>query len=100
MASPLYGQITATGSAQQIDPTQKAGSCTAFEIPAPLTNAGSVFIGDSAVTNSTGHQLDPGDTITYERQALNTGPFYQCHPSDFFVWIVTSGDKVTWLALP
>ena len=100
MASPLYGQITTTGSAQQLDPTQKAASCVAFTIKAPLSNTGAVYVGDSGVTTSTGFQLDAGDVVTYERIASNAEPYYQSRPSDFYVWIVNSGDKVSWLALP
>lgn len=95
-----YGQITQTGSAQQIDSAGKAGSCVTFIIKAPLSNASGVYIGDDAsVTNSTGHQLDPGDEMTYERLAQNGQPYYQATPSKFWVWIVTPGDKVTWLGL-
>lgn len=99
MPAPGYGQISTTGSAQQVDPSQKGGSCTAFVIRAPLTNTGKVFIGDASVTTGTGHQLDPGDEITYERASQTGQAFFQQRPSDFFVWIVTSGDVVTWLAL-
>lgn len=98
MPIPLTGQITVSSTAQQIDAGQAAGKCVAFTIRAPLSNAHSVFVGASGVTSETGHQLDAGDELSYERRALNGQPFYQSRPADF--WVVgTVGDVVTWLAL-
>ena len=100
MPAPAYGQITTTGSAQQIDPTLKGASCTAFELKAPLTNSSTgIFIGDASVTQNNGHQLDPGDSKVIERITQNGVPTYQSRPSDFYVYIVSSGDKLTWIAL-
>lgn len=101
MPAPLTGQVTTTGSAQQLDSLNVAASCTAFVIKAPLTNSNTgIFIGSSGVTTGTGHQLDPGDEIAYERIESNSAPRYPGRPSDFWVWIVTSGDKITWIAFP
>ncbi|MDE2102255.1 MAG: hypothetical protein KGL39_33730 [Patescibacteria group bacterium] len=96
---PLTGQVAVSGTAQQIDPNQTASKCRAFTIYAPKGNSAGVFIGASGITSSTGHQLDPGQSFTYERRSDNAQPFYQLRPSDF--WVVgTSPDKVSWLASP
>jgi len=98
MANPLHNQVSLSSSAQQVDPQQTASGCTVFMIKAPLSNAQPAFVGASTVTLSNGHQLDPGDQITYERDSQTGQPQYQMRPSAF--WVVgTSGDVVTWLAL-
>lgn len=99
MTVPLHGQIAVSGSAQQIDPSQIAGACTAFTLKAPLSNSKPVYIGSSTVTASNGFQLDPGDELTYERASQNGQPFYQIRPADLYV-VGTSPDTVSWLASP
>lgn len=99
MPAPFTGQISLTGSAQQIDPAGVAASCKAFTIKAPLSNQQRAFIGPASVTPSTGFQLDQGDTVTYERIAQSGQPSYEQQPSDY--WAVgTAGDLVTWMAFP
>lgn len=96
MPAPFSGQVSLTASAQQVDPTTAASSCTAFSIKAPLSNANPAYIGRSGVTIGTGYQLDPGDEFSYERISQSGVPRYESQPSDF--WAVgTSGDKVCWL---
>ena len=98
MSVPLTGQVNpVSGVAQALSATQVP--CVAFTIKAPASNAKPVFIGGSGVTSTTGHQLDPGDTIDYELKFQNGQPTYQLRPSDFWV-IGTSPDIVTFLASP
>ena len=100
MPPPAYGQITTTGSAQQVDPTNAGASCTAFELYAPLTNSATgIFLGDSSVTQNNGFQLDPGNSRIIERTTQNNGVTYTSKPSDFYVRLVTSGDKLCWWAI-
>lgn len=95
--SPLYGQLSITASAQQL--TSNRATVTAFTIKAPASNSNPVYLGDSAVTTSTGFQLDPGDEVDYECVNQAGQPNYQLRPSDFYA-IGTVGDKATWLASP
>lgn len=99
-APPFYGQLVTVGQAVKVDPQDKAGSCKAFILKGPVTNSTTgVFLGDAAVTASTGYQLDAGEQILYERLSQQgAGTFYDMRPSDMYVWIVTAGDKLTWLA--
>jgi len=98
MPAPITGQVAVTGTAQPLSATQ-LGELAGFTIRAPLTNVNAVFVGPATVTTGNGHQMDPGDSITYERIGQNGQPVYQLKPSDF--WAVgTTPDRVTWLASP
>jgi hypothetical protein len=102
MPKVLAGQVQLTSSAQQLDPNQTTSAAIAFTIRAPITNSYAVFVGgDNTVTDSTAHQLDPGDAVTYKREIQNGQPAFQNRLSDF--WVAgtsgTTGDVITWLAL-
>lgn len=97
MSAPLYGQVAVSGTAQVLVAT--ARDVTGFTIKAPASNVLPIFLGDKNVLTTTGHQLDPGDSLDYERLNQNGQPVYQLKPSDF--WVVgTAPDIVTWLASP
>lgn len=72
---------------------------TAFSVKAPSANAGTVFIGNSGVSTSSGHYLEPGDFIDYEHNDQHGEAKYLLNVSDFYV-TGTSGDKISWLASP
>lgn len=97
MPTPLYGQITMTGSAIRL--TSNTADVTAFTIVAPISNSKPVYLGDVNVTTSTGRHLDPGREFNYERLAQSGQPQYQLKPSDFYV-VGTASDTVSWLASP
>lgn len=99
MPAPLHGQVSLTGTAQQLDSGNTANNCIGFSIKAPQGNTTRAFIGAAGVTTSNGYTLDPGDEITYERTDQNAGPRYQMRPSDFYA-VGATGDVVTWLASP
>lgn len=96
MASPLTGQaLASTGTPVQLG----TANPQTFTIKAPAANANPVFIGGSAVTTATGHQLDPGETLSYERRSSLSGPTYQISLPECFL-AGTTGDKVTWFGSP
>lgn len=98
MSTVLTGQVQLTGTAQQLDPTQTTANCSAFQIRAPYGNSQPAFVGGVNCTTTGGHILDPGNSLTYERQAQNGSTIYQGRLSDF--WVCGSdGDLVTWVAL-
>ena len=97
MPAPLYGQVLVNATAQVL--STQPQEMIAFTIKAPLSNTNPVWIGDQSVTTSTGHQLDPGDELTYERVSQNGQPQYVLRPSDF--WAVgVAPDRLTWLGSP
>lgn len=99
MAFPLSGQIVLSGTAQPLSATPV--DTTAWSVKAPLTNVNPVFIGPPGVTTSSGHQLDPGDSMEYERSAQNGQPMYPIGPNDCYgVGTANAGDKLTWFASP
>jgi hypothetical protein len=98
MSTVLTGQVDLTSTAQQLDTSQATASCVVFTIRAPYSNTNPAFIGGSDLTTETGHQLDPGNSVVYERQVQNGSTLYQGRLSDFYV-AGTTGDTVTWLAL-
>lgn len=97
MPSPLYGQITVSGSAQQL--TNVVKEMTAYTIKASSTNSSPVYLGDANVTTGNGFVLNPGDQFDYERLSQNGQPNYSLKPSDFYV-VGTASDKVSWLGSP
>lgn len=100
MPSPLSGQVNpVTGTAQSLTAGATI-SCSAFSIKAPASNVNSVFVGAAGVTTSTGHCLDPGDSLDYERGDQLGHPRFQLNPSDFFVVGTAGSDIVSWLASP
>src|SRR5579884_2712434 len=99
MAAPLTNQATCTGNSNSVALSSVPITCTAFVIKAPLSNSAAVFIGPSGVTSALGHQLDPGDEYTYERNTQTGANRYELSVESFYV-AGTSGDKVTWLASP
>jgi hypothetical protein len=96
MPGPVTGQLAVTGSAQQLT---SVVAVTAFEIKAPLANLNTVYVGASGVTPATGHALEPGDRLAYERSNQTGEPPYQLAPADFFA-VGTSPDVLTWLGSP
>ena len=97
MPAPLYGQVLVNATAQVL--TATSDGPVAFTIKAPLSNTNPVWIGDQNVTSANGHQLDPGDEITYERVTQNGQPLYALRPADF--WVVgVAPDRLTWLGSP
>lgn len=99
MAIPLTGQVALSATPTAMDATARSGSCVAFSIKAPASNAQPAFIGGPSVSSTTGYQLDPGDELSYERISQNGQPTYVLSPADFYA-VGTTGDKVTWLASP
>jgi len=97
MPTPLTGQISVTGTAQAVSTTPV--TVAAWVLKTATTNQNPIFIGPEGITTSTGHQLDPGDSIEYERSFQNGAPRYMLGPSDVYV-VGTSGDKTTWFGSP
>jgi hypothetical protein len=97
MAAPATGQVTLAAGAKTLSSAQV--NCVAFTIKAPATNAKTAYYGASTVTTSTGMALDPGESVTYQRNFQNGNPAYPLGPSDIYV-CGTSGDVLTWFASP
>jgi hypothetical protein len=97
MPKPITGQVAVSAAAAPL--TAVHVDVTAWTLKAPGSNAFPVFVGNSAVTASTGHQYDPGDTFEYERYTQNGQPKYEISPDDVYV-VGTPGDKVTWFGSP
>ncbi len=92
---PITGQVAVTGTAQPLSTSPVIA--TAYSIKAPASNAHPVFLGKAGVLLTTGHQLDPGDSLDYQLSSQSGEPIFSLQVSDFFV-VGTSGDVVTWLA--
>jgi hypothetical protein len=95
-AAPVSGQITVSGTAQQLSATAVGGS--ALLLKAPASNANAVYIGPSTVTTSTGFPLDPGEDFTIEHRSQNGLPKYETTAADLYV-VGTASDKLGWIVL-
>ena len=95
MAAPLTGQITVSGSAQQISTLNPS----AYTIKASSTNGNPVFIGTSSVTTGTGFRLDAGETFDVEKRQINGLPRYETALSEWYV-VGTASDVVSWVGFP
>lgn len=99
MASPPTGQAIGTGLTTAVPLAAANVQCQAFTLKASATNTGSVYVGGSTVTNTSGFELAPGESFTYIRTVQQGGPVFQLEPSDLFM-AGSTGNKVTWLASP
>lgn len=97
MPAPISGQLVLSSSAAPLVAFPVIGR--GFTIRAPLTNTGPAYLGPAGVTSTTGHQLDPGDSLDYERTDQNGQVRYQLNVSDFY-GVGNSGDLITWLVSP
>jgi hypothetical protein len=97
MAIPKTGQVVVTGTAQALSPTSL--NETAFTLKAAVTNAHPVYVGSATVTAGTGFRLDPGDSISVEKNSQLGRPSYQVGVADFSV-VGTTPDVVSWLTFP
>lgn len=95
MTVPQHGQIVLTTSPQALSATQVSGET--FTIKAPVTNVGSAYLGASTVSTTTGYQLDPGESVDYQRNDQHGQGRLQLRVNDFYV-LGTAGDTLTWLA--
>jgi hypothetical protein len=98
MAAPLTGQLQITGTAQQLTgPVQVA----AFEIKAPSSNINTIYIGQAGVTPTSGHAMEPGDRLAYQRSDQHGETRLSLAPADFYaVGTPGSSDVLTWLGSP
>lgn len=101
MALLASGQVTTTGSVQELSATEINPS--KFIIKAAASNSAQVAIGPAAqpitgvaLSSSTGFLLDPGDSLEVDR-TIQQGAVYQLTPDDVYV-IGSSGQVVSWLA--
>jgi hypothetical protein len=93
MANPHTGQVTISASPQRL-----SGTITTIDeyiVKVPSTNAGPAYVGDSAVTTSTGHILEPGDTLTLVVDVASGQPKFEVRPHELYV-VGTAGDKISW----
>jgi hypothetical protein len=61
------GQVEMTGSAQQMPPSL----ASSIILKALKANAAAIYVGPSGVTDSTGLQINPGDSIVLPVADLN-----------------------------
>lgn len=96
MARFKTGQLVISAAAQQLR-AKDSNEFMQYRIKAPLTNAGSVSLGDSAVTTANGYLLAPGEEILYE---IETQPGDAAADISLDQWyaVGTVADKLTWLA--
>jgi hypothetical protein len=100
MAVPFTGQVAITGTAQQLDASNIAGSAAAWSVKAPSTNANTVYIGPAGVTTGTGYPLTPGDEFEYTRMFNQITPLLQLVPTNLFAVGTAGSDVLAWFATP
>jgi hypothetical protein len=94
MARLGSGQVTARRARpQQISATGRAGRSWVFK--ASASNTSPVYVGNSTVSASTGHVLEPGDTFQIDRSYQATALFEHT-PQD--IYVVGSGGVLTWIS--
>lgn len=77
----------ANGSATQLQATSPAILAKAgVTVQAPSTNTGSIWVGDSTVTNTKGLELQAGQAWTFE----------VCDPSFLYVYATTNNQKANY----
>lgn len=99
MSLPITGQCPLTDPNTSARVSLSPVNVSAWVLKAPVTNLAPAWIGAPGVTSSTGHQLDPGETMEYERSTQNTGNKYEVTPYDVAA-CGSSGDKLTWFGSP
>jgi hypothetical protein len=79
------GQVTATGSAQQMPPSL----ASSIIVKALKGNDAAIYLGTSAgVTTDNGFQLEPGDSVELAIADLN------------MIWLIgTADDVLSWMAM-
>ncbi len=84
-SAPVFGHATSSGTATVLG--SSASLLNGVIIQALATNAGNVYVGSSAVTTSTGFQLQPGQATSVAVNNLNV----------MYVIAATSGDGVCYI---
>ena len=83
----LSGKKTVTTAGTPVNIA--SNQCQAVTIKALIANTGTIYVGPSSVTSANGHQLDPGESVSFDIANTNA------------VWLdaAVNGEGVTWLAV-
>jgi hypothetical protein len=87
----IYGQVSVTTTRARL--TTIRYEQPLYVIKAASSNAGPVYIGDSAVTVSNGHLLLPGEDIDLQNTMLIGTARLDIRPDE--VWVVGAGGVVS-----
>ena len=78
-----HAQVPYAGTPLQL----ASNACKSVTIKAMTTNVGTIYVGGSSVTSSTGFPLGPGDTLSLDISNTNV------------IWITgTTSDKISWIS--
>lgn len=96
MSKLVTGQVVLSGTAAQLSTDPKIEN-KFLVLKAPATNAATAYFGVAGVTTTTGHAIDPGESVNIDDTLVEGGARMDIQPQDIYV-VGTNPDKVTWVS--